>query len=84
MSKLGTIYERRGPALQRARRRLRAALADVVAGIEDRSLVRAGVQSVRRLGGGVRSHKRMQHLRHNDCETVRFCRGRTGPLWCVR
>lgn len=47
MSTLKDIYEQRTPAIERAGRRLRSILAEVVAAIEDKTLVRAEVRSVR-------------------------------------
>ena len=47
MNTLKGIYERRTPAVERAGRRLRSILAEVVAAIEDKTLVRAEVRSVR-------------------------------------
>lgn len=47
MTTLKDVYDRRTPALERAERQLRSILADVVASIEDRTLVRAEVRSVR-------------------------------------
>jgi putative GTP pyrophosphokinase len=50
MATLRDIYDGRTPALERAGRRLRSILAEVVAAIEDRTLVRAEVRSVRLKG----------------------------------
>ena len=47
MASLKDIYDRRSPALERAGRQLRSILAEVVAAIEDRTLVRAEVRGVR-------------------------------------
>jgi ppGpp synthetase/RelA/SpoT-type nucleotidyltranferase len=47
MAGLKDIYDRRAPALERARHQLRSVLSDVVAAIEDRAVVRAEVRSVR-------------------------------------
>jgi len=47
MSVLNDIYDRRMPALDRACRQLRSILREVVAAIEDKTLVRAEVRSVR-------------------------------------
>ena len=47
MKKLTEIYEQRGPALERARRRLQSILGEVVTSIEDKTLVRAEVTSFR-------------------------------------
>ena len=47
MASLKDIYDRRAPALKRARHQLRSVLSDVVAAIEDRAVVRAEVRSVR-------------------------------------
>ena len=47
MTTLKGIYERRTPAIERAGRRLRSILAEVVAAIEDKTLVRAEVRSIR-------------------------------------
>src|ERR1700722_304440 len=47
MASLQDIYDRSAPALERARHELRSILARVVAAIEDRTLVRAEVRSVR-------------------------------------
>src|SRR6266511_458286 len=47
MATLRDIYERRRPALERARRELRSILRRVVAAIEDKTLVRAEVRDVR-------------------------------------
>ncbi len=47
MTELSDIYEDRLPRLRRAEDRLRALLEEVVATIEDKSLVRAEVRSVR-------------------------------------
>lgn len=47
MSELGEAYERKRPVLRRAEGRLRSILKEVVATIEDKTLVRAEVLSVR-------------------------------------
>ena len=47
MTTLKGIYERRTPAIERAGRQLQSLLAEVVAAIEDKTLVRAEVRSVR-------------------------------------
>src|SRR6266540_3247345 len=47
MTTLKDIYDRRTPAIERAGRQLQSLLAEVVAAIEDRTLVRAEVRSVR-------------------------------------
>ena len=47
MRDLTKVYEQRGPALQRARRRLQSILVGVVASIKDKTLVRAEVTSLR-------------------------------------
>jgi ppGpp synthetase/RelA/SpoT-type nucleotidyltranferase len=50
MAELPDIYEKRGPTLQQARQRLHSILAEVVAAIEDKTLVRAEVRSIRVTG----------------------------------
>jgi hypothetical protein len=47
MATLEDIYNRRTPAIERGARKLRSLLAEVVAAIEDKRLVRAEVRSVR-------------------------------------
>ena len=47
MTELRDIYEGKGPVLRRAEDRLRSILEGVVATIEDKTLVRAEVRSIR-------------------------------------